>query len=231
MYRPDEKLSFGVMYHHEKTLNFEGGTGVLANVATGDVNPNLPATIDAMLDSWGGTDYELSTELGLPHILALGISYQMSDKLRGEFNAVHWSWSNFDELNLQFDPDTSGRLSTVIPEAYEDVWQWRAGLEYLVSDQLTAMVGYVRDTSPQPTASVGPLLPDADRNDFSCGIQFTKDQMKVTASYMAVLFEERSTIEDGMVTTFPGEGPSRIYEAGTYSSVANIFGIGFGYSF
>ena len=47
-----------------------------------------------------------------------------------------------------------------------------------------------------------------------------------TASYMAVIGEERTTIENGAPAN-----PDPAYPSGSYKSVANIFGAGFGYHF
>ena len=82
---------------------------------------------------------------------------------------------------------------------------------------------------------MGPLLPDADRNDYSLGLQFKHKGWSFTGAYMAVVFEERSTVENGQVTVFDAhdreEVRTRTREAGTYVSVANIISIGIGYNF
>lgn len=255
MYRPDEKWSFGVSYHHAKTMNYEGGDGVLKNVAPAGPVRDL---VDTQLNAFGGTansagdhEFALATELDLPGILALGVAYQATPKLQVELDAVFWTWSNFESLVLDFDqpgiaalPDsiiTANDLSldTTILEKYDDAWQWRLGLDYDATPDWKIMAGYVRDASPQPTESMGPLLPDADRNDFSFGVQHTKNNWTLTASYMAVLFESRGTVENGEVTYFElddadeqqEEIESRTYEAGEYDSIAHIFGFGVGYSF
>ena len=197
----------------------------------------LAAAVDQQIADLGGTSYELSTKLGLPHMLSLGASYQVHPRARVEVNAVHWSWSNFEELALTFSPDVTGQLSSTIPEKYEDVWQWRVGTELDLGRNWAGLLGYVRDKSPQPKASMSPLLPDADRNDWSFGVQHDHGPWRVTASAMFVLNEERDNLENGDIALFPEEAsdPEEVAlkrsEAGSYTSRATIVALGVGYRF
>jgi long-chain fatty acid transport protein len=233
MARPTEKLSLGAMYHHEKTMKFTGGDGTLTNGAP----TALAAAVDQQIEDLGGTSYALSTEVGLPHMLSLGVSYRVHPRARVEVNGVHWSWSNFEELSLTFAPDATGQLSTAIPEKYEDVWQWRLGAELDLGKQWSGLLGYVRDNTPQPKASISPLLPDADRNDWSFGVQHDSGPWRFSASAMFVVNEERNNLENGDVALFPEEAsdPAEVArkrsEAGSYTSLATIVGVGVGYQF
>ncbi len=141
MYKASDKVSLGIMYHFKKTMNYEGGTGTLTSVA-----PAGPLQ-DAVAPLVG--EYDLSTELGLPHMLSLGIAYQVSPRLMAEFDAVHFGWSNFDELALNFDPDPGGALSSVIPEKYEDKWQFRFGLDY-TPERAVVAAGRLRPRQDAP---------------------------------------------------------------------------------
>ncbi len=219
MWRPQPRLSFGAMYHHNKALEFEDGDALLTNVAP----TTLAATIDAQIAALGGAEQKLNTELKLPWILALGASYRFSDTVRAEFNAVRFGWSEFDALVLDFETDA---LDQTIEEAYEDVWQLRFGLDLTLSPTVNAMFGYCHDNTPQPYESMSPLLPDADREDFSCGLQVRTGDVKLVGSYMAVLFHERANVVDGEVLRFSDNLP-----AGSYDSIAHIFGLSLGYAF
>ena len=229
MYKPTPKLSLGVMYHHEKTMKYEDGDGTITSLA-----PDGPLA-DAVAPLVG--EYALSTELGLPHMLSIGVGYQFHPRLYVELDAVQFGWSNFDELALDFDPDPSDALSSVIPEEYEDKWQFRLGMDYSVNDKWSLLAGYARDESPQPKASMGALLPDASRNDFSLGAQYATGSWRFTASYMVVIGEARDNLEDGRVAVFEEEAsdPEAVWErqqqAGEYTNVANIWAFGIGRQF
>ena len=113
-----------------------------------------------------------------------------------------------------------------IEEQYKDIWQLRFGLDVDLSPQVKAMFGYVHDNTPQPVQSISPLLPDADREDFSIGLRWQRDRLRLTACYMAVLFHDRTNIVDGVIERFDPTQPD-----GRYDSFANILGLGVGYNF
>ena len=219
-----DKLSFGAMYHHSKKMAIKEGTMTLTNIA----EPGLAPSIDGLIASLGGPTHSGTTQLKLPHMLAIGAAYQFNDKLRGEIDMVHFGWSNFDELSLDFGNEL---LNETIIEAYEDVWQYRVGLTYELSKTLTGLAGYVKDETPQPVESMSPLLPDSSRNDWSFGLAWkASDKMTLTGTYMAVLFDERTNIIDGVQQAFDDED-LETNPGGSYDSVANIFGIGISYKF
>ena len=222
MYRPDDKLSLGVMYHHEKVMKYEDRDATLNNMlAPGDDGYLWSATLLAGL---GGSEQTLSSELNLPYILSLGVAYQLTPRLRGEVNAVHFGWSTFKELALDFTTDA---LDQTIHFNYEDTWQVRVGLDYAaIPEKLNILAGYVHDQTPQPLAAVSPLLPDSDRNDYSLGLLYKSGPWDFSATYMAVLGDERTNIENGQPAN-----PDPAYPVGTYKSLANIFGAGIGYRF
>ena len=86
------------------------------------------------------------------------------------------------------------------------------------------MGGFVYDNTPQPKSSISPLLPDADRLDYSVGATWSRDALELSAAYMLVDFQERSTVEDGV-----GQNPEGF--DGSYRSIAHIFSLGVSYDF
>jgi len=219
MWRPTPRLSFGAMYHHNKTMQLRDQDATLTNVAPAPLAP----TIDAQIAALGGSDHSVSGDLKFPWILSTGASYRFNDTVRGEFNLVRIGWSKFDKLALEFDNPV---LDQTIEEQYKDVWQLRFGADVRLNDRWGAMFGYCHDNSPQPYESMSPLLPDANREDFSLGFQYRDAGWRLTASYMAVMFHERSNVVDGEVLRFSDTLP-----VGTYDSIAHIFGLGIGRTF
>ena len=222
MYRPDDKLSLGVMYHHKKSMKFTDQDATLNNaLEPGDEGYIWTATL---LTGLGGSDQKISSAVNLPYILSLGAAYQLSPRLRGEFDYVRFGWSTFASLDMDFANDN---LDQVIHFNYEDTWQIRVGLDYVaIPDRLNLMAGFVHDKTPQPLAAVSPLLPDSDRNDYSVGLLLKQGNWDFSATYMAVIGEERTTIDNGQPAN-----PDPAYPVGTYKSIANIFGAGVGYRF
>ena len=225
MYRPDDRWSFGLMYHWEKTMKYEDRDATLRNVGAA----GSPAATFAsnLLAGLGGNSLQLdatvSSELNLPWILSLGTAYWLTPELRGEVNYVRYGWSSFEQLALQFDVTA---LDQALRFDYEDSWQVRFGLEYLLNERVDLMVGYVHDKTPQPLSAVSPILPDSDRNDYSLGLRYRTDRWDFTGSWMVVVGTERTNIVDGQP-----ERNSTTYPVGSYKSVANVFGVGVGYHF
>ncbi len=218
MFRPDEKLSLGVMYHFEKTMKFEDQDATLTPLSgTGSTWAN------ALVTGLGGPDQTISSEINLPYILSFGLGYQITPALRAEVDYVRFGWSSFEKLEMDFSNDD---LDQSIHFGYEDSWQVRVGAEFDINEKFTLMGGYVRDTTPQPLASVSPLLPDSDRNDYSMGLMYRGSKIDVSLSYMAVIGEDRTNIENGEPVRNTTD-----YPFGTYSALANIFGCGVTYHF
>jgi long-chain fatty acid transport protein len=225
MYRPNDKLSFGAMYHHEKTMKYEDGDAVLTNIgAAGTPSGTFASTI---LQALGGTadglESKVASELNLPWMLSLGASAWVTPDLRAEVNYVRYGWSSFESLTLDAENDN---LDQELHFNYEDSWQIRVGAEYLLNEKVDLMVGYVHDKTPQPLAAVSPILPDSDRNDYSVGLRYRSGAWDFVGSYMVVVGTERTNIENGEAVR-----NSETYPVGSYKSLANIFGFGVGYHF
>lgn len=217
MYRPNEKLSLGAMYHFKKSMKFDDGDATLDPVAPG-ADPWGNALVDAL-----GREQKLNTEVNLPYIMSLGVAYTFGEKFKAEFNYVRFGWSTFEKLELNFANDA---LDQVVDFNYEDSWQIRFGFDYQASEKLNIMAGYVHDKSPQPLISVSPILPDSDRNDYSLGLMYKTGKWDFNVSYMLVVGDERTNIENGEPVRNTTD-----YPFGTYSSLANLFGFGVGYNF
>ena len=225
MYRPDDKLSLGAMYHMAQTMTYDDGDATLTNIgAAGSPSHQFASTL---LQALGGTSEQLTSkiksELSLPWILSLGASYWLTPDLRVEGNYVYYGWSEFQELALDAE---NNALDQTLHFGYEDSWQVRFGAEYVLNEKVDLMVGYVYDTTPQPLEAVSPILPDSDRNDYSLGLRYRTGPWDLVGSYMVVVGTERTNIENGQPVR-----NSESYPVGSYKSLANIFGLGVAYHF
>ncbi len=237
LYKATETLTLGLMYHHEKTMKYDDGDATFTNVVP-ENDPDfatLRADVDAQISAAGGANHKVTSQLGLPHILSIAAGYQVHPKLHLEIDAVHFGWSHFDKIDLVYDNDPSSGLNQTLRQEYSDSWQFRFGLDWDLAPGWKGMAGYIYDNTPQPVESMGPMLPDAKRNDFSFGVQYSLEKWRFTGSYMVVNFRERSNVVNGQATYFDGstaeEIEIRTREAGTYDSLAYIFGVGVGYNF
>ncbi|MCA9730837.1 MAG: outer membrane protein transport protein [Deferribacteres bacterium] len=211
-----EKWSVGFMYRNGITNEFKDGDAAFAFHDDLTV-PQAAAVAGALLQ-----DQHVSTTLDFPGFFSVGASYQAMEKLRVEMDYMWFQWSVFDQLQLDFENESTP--DQTIPFDYEDSWQLRLGGEYALNEKLDLRAGYIFDKTPQPIESVSPLLPDDDRHDISVGIGYKTGRYVIDAGYMFVNIGERSTVENGVGMNHNGFN-------GTYNSRADLFWASFGVNF
>lgn len=213
--KPNDKLSIGVNYRGGVTNTFEDQEVNFTVFEQPEERQALEAAVRAQIAGLG--EQKVSGDLDFPAILMTGVRYQFTPKFALEGDFIWFHWSTFDEIILEF---TNDALTTDLREDYADGQQWRFGGEYVINEKLRGMAGFVFDNSPQPDGSVSPLLPDANRLDYSVGLTYMGNGWEATAAYMFVDFAERSTVEDGVGLNFEGFD-------GSYDTVVHIPSVGF----
>lgn len=209
LHKASDFFSWGLSYRSKIEVEY-GGEAVLTQVPTGN------AQFDALLRSRLPYDRELPVETGIefPDQASLGLAFTLSENLLIETD-VNWTgWSSFDEVLIDF---TGNELpDATIPEEWEDVFNYRAGLRWDFSPTSQLRFGYVFDETPQPEESVSPLLPDADRNGYTIGYGYNGGgAFRTDLALMYLDFKERTRAR-----SFPDEGPF----FGTYNTQAWLFG-------
>jgi len=191
-YQATDRLRFGARFTTPITVTFDGDA-TFTQVDTGlrlrtDLSPQLPAgtpvdQIVAPQFESGGTlvDQSIETEITFPAQLVIGTSVDVTPKLTVLADYQFNRWSSLGEIPLDFEQDA---LDTDRPLNYDDTHAFRIGGQYEVLDPLTARVGYLFNTAAAPDATVTPLLPEADRNQFTVGFGWQPtDLLEVNASY------------------------------------------------
>lgn len=217
LYKASEELSFGASYRSLTELEFEGDA-VFTDM--GSLQGLFP----------GGSG---KATLPMPSNIFVGAAYKISCDLTAEADFQYVGWSSYDELviGLPTGPAAPPQLGgQPLQKTQTQVKNWddgylvRFGLEYQVGEDLMLRSGVVYDVTGQPASKMEPMLPDADRIDPSIGFSYKlSDQLSVDASYMIVLFSERTStfVPDGSTTGF----------GGVYNSKAHLFSLDIGYSF
>jgi long-chain fatty acid transport protein len=214
LYKASDKMSVGASYRSLVKLDLKG-TASFTNM-------------QALQSYFPGGDG--SVTLPMPSNFLLGLAYDISPMLtlEGDFQWV--GWKSYDQLQvtLATGPNAPAFLGgqplqkSPAPQVknWDDGYLFRIGGEYKVNDKLTLRVGYIADVSPQPPSKTEPMLPDADRNDFSIGGGYQiNEKLRVDLAYMLVLFNTRDV------------NPSAIGFPGTYKSNASLVSLEFGYQF
>lgn len=218
MVRPSRALSFGINYKSGVRSRFSEEDVRFDQILTGI--SLIDAAVGGQLDQMGRRQ-KVSADLDYPDILAVGARVQPWRRVRVLADFVWFQWSDFNKVEFEF---TNPLLNETLRQDYHDGQQWRFGLDYEWSPRLRTMAGFVYDKTPQPRGGVGPLLPDADRLDYSLGMTYTHDSWELSIAYMFVDFEERSTVVDGNGVNWDGFD-------GSYASAAHIPSVGVSYHF
>ncbi|MBN2170719.1 MAG: outer membrane protein transport protein [Candidatus Krumholzibacteriota bacterium] len=190
-----------------------------------DVKSRIDLELAGNADFTAFTGYEavlpadgpVETELPLPNLVSLGVSHRFGERWRLEFNYNRIQWSAFETLDLHFPAAPAADES--IHEDYTNTSQYRLGVEYQAAPSLVLRAGAVRDESPQPTGSCGPVLPDADRRGVSLGASWCRGAVTLEA-YNLFLFLDDRAVRDN----YDG------YQ-GDYRSFTNLLGAGLTYHF
>ena len=213
-YKPLEKLTLGLMYRHEMTLDFDDGKATFERPS---INAGVDAYVEQLLP-----DTEGSAELVLPARIGFGVAYDFTDQLTAEFDYLRINWSSYDELVIKFDDPVNGETEQTAIKNYEDQASFRLGLEYRLNDQLALRTGYLRDPHAVPEKYVEPTLPEGDRNLYSIGAGYKVASFTIDAYYIFLQQEDRE-IKNSVVeeTGFNGK----------YVSQSHLYGFSLGYSF
>lgn len=207
-----DSLSVGASYRHKVKVDYSG-TATFEPITTG--NAELDLRVRASLPQ-GPTPLETSIEF--PAVASFGFAKSFDDVWTFEADVNWYQWKTFDALQLTFE--TEPRLNETIEENYENSFQYRVGLERVLSETWAVRGGYFFDETPSPPASISPLLPDANRNGFCLGGSYTSGQLRLDAAAWYVRAAERSTA-----------GQNRDHYDGTYKGRALTLGVSLGYTF
>jgi long-chain fatty acid transport protein len=208
MIKPTSFLTIGASYHSEVKYGF-----------TGTATSTGPAQLQSQLPSG-----DISAELTTPQNIAVGIAVDITKDLKVSADYQMVGWSSYDKLEVTFEE--TGTKSTS-PRLYDDSYIIRFGADYRLNKQVSLMGGVYFDKNPVSTKYLNPSLPESDRLGLSCGIEGRLfDNFTITGSYLFIRAKQLTVsdskeIYSGLGSTFNG----------TYNSSANIFSLGFVYSF
>ncbi len=212
-YRLLNKFHLGFMYRSPVNLNFNDGTAKFSFPTTQNdiVNQEVQAYFPA------GT--KASSKLTLPASYGLGIAYDMTENLSFEADYIAMGWHTYDEIKVMFNQPVAGQTESVNPRNYKDSFTLRLGMEYRLDEHFTLRTGYAWDYHAVPSAYVEPTLPENDRHNYTIGLGYHINQFTVDAALHLLLQDDREVTDS--VYNFDG----------TYTGLANIFSLTFGYAF
>ncbi len=208
MIKPVDFLSIGASYHSEVKYDFKGTAET-----TG------PQQLASQLPSG-----DISANLTTPQNIAVGVAVDVNKDLKVSADYQYVGWSSYDKLEVTFEE--SGVVSSS-PRNYKNSYILRLGADYRLNQQVSLMGGIYFDKNPVSTAYLNPSLPEADRLGLSFGVEGRLfDNLTITGSYLFIRAKQLTVSDSKEIYS----GTSSTFN-GTYNSSANIFSLGFVYSF
>jgi long-chain fatty acid transport protein len=199
-------FSIGATYRSNIDIEATSAYGSFTQYPTG--YPDFDAVVSQLAPF--GQKTPVRTAIDFPEYWVIGLAWTDETwTVSGSYGAQ--GWSSFQELAIEFPeyPDNN----SVIEEDYEDVDQYRLGVEYVASETWAFQGGVLYDHTPQPRQSMSPLLGDSDRTGISIGFSWSHGSMRTDVGYMYLMFDDRST--DGL--TWDGYN-------GRYDTTAHLLG-------
>jgi len=203
------RLTFGATYRSAATLDI-AGKAHFSNVPT----------------EFQGTIYDqtATTHAHLPQTFGFGLAFWPIPTLRLAADADYTGWQVVHELAIVFPqspptpPSTVGPLDTVLPKRWSHAWLVRTGAEFTLTDQWQLRAGIMYDSTPSPSDTITPELPDSNRINIGLGVGYRYYNFNFDFGYqLVILLDTAST------------SPTQPIGTGTYSGTAHIPALTVGY--
>lgn len=204
--KPTEKLDISLAYRSKVDVKAKNGK------ATFNISPSLYPLINANSE---GKD-KFTATLPLIEEFTVGLTYKITPRwsISSDFN--YFGWSKYDALTLDFEKVTVGNQADntvlVSPKDFKDVFAFRIGTEYMVTERLAARLGYYYDESPYDDNRFIPETPSFNANVVTGGIGYKFPKISIDFSGAYSFMQSRDAKND--VIGFYGQAKSRAFYFG-----------------
>ena len=203
--KPTKHWQVGFNFRDKVNLKYTGDVKFFRIPTDPNFTPMFPRTLAA-------------GDLTLPRVYTLGVAY-MADKWSVEVDATRQEWSCFKTLAMHFSPNQGQVRDSVVPQNWKDIYKYKLGFEYKLSDRWSYGLGYFYDQSPVPDKYASPILPDSNRNGFTGGLMYHTKHWGVDSYLMYLPFQNKN-----VPVTTP-------FIPGTYKAYAYLGGVSVTYKF
>ena len=230
-----EALSLGIRYLHETEIDYEGDadfTQVQTGLTLPPGNPlgapgGTPVDV-ALMPFFGGplADQGISTSLTLPRQVVVGAAIHPIPQLKILGDYQFTGWESFDVARIDFEG--AGVDSDLVLD-YRNAHTFRTGAELRPTQPLALRAGFIYNTAAERSASVSPLLPEAERNYYSAGIGYRLPMgLGIDVGYQYVDQSDRRGRVRGRSSLTQ---TARDLNMGVFSSDADLFNVTLSYQF
>ncbi len=214
-----DQTALGLAYHSTYKFNLKGDYTV-----TGSPGGTKDGTQDARL------------RIVMPEKVMLSATHKFNDQWTVMADATWTRWSRFQEFNVT---NVSGTPLNYVPMNWKDTWALSFGTSYQLNNQWLLRAGYMYDQSPVTNETRTVRSPDANRNWFTLGANWTlADNLSVDLAYAYV------KLQDGTINEQKYKGPNQPgkpsdlftgdyygFITGNYASGSHIIGAQLNYKF
>jgi long-chain fatty acid transport protein len=178
-YKPVEKFSIGLTYRSQVNMKVEDG----------DAKFTVPASLSSNFPNG-----KFKSTLPLPQVATLGFGFMPNSKLAIALDINFVGWSAYDTLAFDYEVNTSSLADTRSARKYENIFAFRLGGEYKITEKLAARLGLAYGMTPVQDGYVTPETPDANRVNYTAGIGYTiTKNFGVNASFLFTTLKREST--------------------------------------
>jgi long-chain fatty acid transport protein len=211
-------LSFGASFRSGISLDFSGTARFSFNAAGRDTIELLGMSVP---DKTTGR-----VTIDLPWNINFGLAYLGIENLKIAADVYLALFQSYDRLRITFDCVDEGTCTdTLNGDPIEKNWgssvQLSLGAEYRIAGAWAVRAGWGLVTSPVPTETFDPSLPDGLRNLFSVGAGYAGSFWKVDLGYMVAFWEGTKENQIGEGDNLNPEGLA----SGTYSTISHLLAL------
>ena len=197
-FKANDKLSIGFNYRSQVNVKVEEGTAEFA--VPNSVSEFFPQTT-------------FSTQLRLPKTISLGIGYVLNAKVKLAVDVNYIGWSSYDSLIIDFAENTTKLADIHSARMYGNVFIFRIGGQYQLTDKWTVRLGTYYDMTPVKAGYLTPETPDVNKIGITSGASFRVTK-RVNLDLSFLFIEGLKRTDTNIETDFGGTYKSRAFIPG-----------------
>jgi long-chain fatty acid transport protein len=219
-----EKVSLGLNFRSGFKIDFTGDITLdRTNVPTTPISPTL--TLRDLVPTGGS----VATSFNFPSVFCAGVAFSLTPKLLLSADINYVFWNTYDKFDIAIDfPAPYPDQKQTFLENWDISTLFRAGVQYQLNEKLALRGGFLYDQTPQPTDTMDPILPDADRMAFTAGFGYKVGKFVIDVAGQYEIFSDR-TSPNRKIAAYQVGGMN--LGEGTYSTKALLIGISLGFVF
>ena len=157
LFHVNPNLSIGLSYRSKVSMSVSNGLATFS----------VPSALTSSFP-----DGTFSSQLPLPSVLTLGLSFNLNSKWSFVLDVNHVNWKVYDTLAFDYAQNTSALSDTKSARKYESIFAFRGGVSYAATKKWTLRLGSGFGFTPVQSGYVTPETPDANRLYGTGGFSF-----------------------------------------------------------